>query len=146
MNWYKKSQIDPYIKRIHELSKLIDDAYSTNRTDNVENMEEELEILIEKITTKEEDLLSEGYDVEGQGHDVSESASIEEQLAHLYYQYINFNHGYGPFSTKEDILENMRATVFDPNRKDNIDDHSILDAAKDAYNRKMNLRQRYELV
>ena len=142
MNWYKKAQEDPNIKRIKELSKLIDSAYATDKIDNVEDMEEELEILIEKITSKEEDLLSEGYDVEGQGHDIVESPSLEEQLATLYYQYLNFRQGYGPFHSQDDIIENMRHAVLDINGNSNIDNHTVLDAAKDAYNRKMNLRQK----
>ena len=75
MNWYKQSKrtlsqsIDTINitdrNRVESLSKLIDEAYARNDFSNIEKLEEELETLLDKIYTEQDEIESEGYDVEG---------------------------------------------------------------------------------
>jgi hypothetical protein len=149
----------PNIDRIKELAKKIDLAYKNKQFENIEEMEQELEALIERTSDIQEEKLvegggeEEGYDIEGDGMDKVESASLEELLANGYLEYINFDpdkYG-GPYLTKKDIMDNMRRNVeyYNGFAKKNITDQMILDAAKDAYNRKINLinkHKKYEKV
>lgn len=129
-------------QRIQELSDALDFAYEHAQFDKVESMEEELERLIESVTTRTEGHISEGYDVEGGGRDEAEEASLEELLAKGYHDYINYQEGYGPFNSKEDILQNMKGNVIMFGGHPEVALSVVLEAARDAYLRKKQLRER----
>jgi len=153
LNWYKTAQISfsPFVplddslpeerQRIKDLSNKIDWAYQSGNYQDVEDMEEELERLIEKVTMRTEEIVNEGYSVEGQGADDREEASLEELLAQNYGEYLDAQKGIGPYSADE-ILNNMRSNVMMFGGNPKINSETVLDAAKDAYERKKQLRER----
>ncbi len=156
MNWYEninEQEVDyPNISRIVELSRKIDQAYKDKNFQNIEEMEQELESLIEKASdTQEEKLVEgggevEGYDIEGDGFDKFETPSLEELLANGYREYINFEKNkFGPFFDKQNIIDNMRASLmYGGIAKSNVSDQMILDAAKDAYDRRLKLIEQHK--
>jgi hypothetical protein len=151
MNWYKRAQALDIVndsssleerQRIQELSQAIDKAYATKNFNNVEILEEELENLLDEIISRTEGVAAEGYDVEGAGQDIFEEASLEELLANLYHQYLNFDKGYGPFASIEDLVGNMKSNVVMFGGDPDVSDEVVLEAAKDAYERKMELKEK----
>jgi SPX domain protein involved in polyphosphate accumulation len=56
-------------QRIQELSDALDFAYEHGQFEKVEGIEEELDRLIENVTTRTDELVTEGYDIEGAGVD-----------------------------------------------------------------------------
>lgn len=124
-------------KDFHELSKQLEEAYKRHAPqDQIDQLETELAKLV-----SEEDML---------GHipATSEGHSIEEELRSLYHQYLNIgNTAITPY-TREELLDIMRGAIkeFPGNLSEKLTDAQILEAAKDAYERRKTLNKRREEI
>jgi hypothetical protein len=124
-------------KDFHELSKQLEEAYKRHAPqDQIDHLETELAKLV-----SEEDML-------GHTPATSDGQSIEEELRSLYHQYLNAgNTAITPY-TREELLDIMRGAIkeFPGNRSDTLNDAQILEAAKDAYERRKTLNKRREEI
>ena len=126
---------------IHDLEELMDIRYKA------EAPQEELDILEDEYATR----ISEEYlDISEEDVSMSEEneggTSIGNQLANMYYRYITPDERQG--MSEKDILSNMRSALQTAGVRmggfKGATDKQILDAAKDTYERKLSLIERYK--
>lgn len=116
-----------------DLEKYIDDRYEAGAP------QEEIDYL-EDIFSKrvsEEDL-----NVTEEDTNMGEGISVEEQLADMYNRYINPNYRGG--MDEKGIISNMRTAIQNAGGGINLTDKNILAAARDAYEYKKLILDRYK--
>ena len=141
--------MDPSTLRTDELANYIDQRYADRacqlELDRLECIfaarvtEEDISISDDDLSVTEMEL--------NVGEESAGWVSLEEQLMHMYYRYISPERRCG-METK-DIIGNMRAAIncylIDAGDAENFRAAAILEAGRDAYERRMSLLQKHRL-
>lgn len=148
------------VARNEAISDQIDEFYEDGLEEDAARMEEDLEAIQRRMDDVEGELEEYG-DVdelmEGEGGristtDIEGSVSVEENLIQNYGYWLGWEAGKsaGPYAAQEDILANMRSALETARfaqagwREGRVPtDEEILDAAKDLWEERQELKQRY---
>jgi hypothetical protein len=143
-NWYgdhpQTKEEERLSARQKQLASEIDHLYQTGQTKKAESLEYELENLI----ARSEEIAAEDYEAPTESNGVS----IEEQLAARYRDLINPRQ---TMYSRDELIAQMRGVLEDAQRggmspsglRADITDAEIIDAARDAYERLADLKDRY---
>ena len=112
----------------HELQKYIEKRYEENAPQS------ELDKLENEYATR----------VTEDDPDITEGISLEEQLISMYHRYITPRDRGG--MDEDGIINNMREAIksYGKGNTHQVSDEQILDAAKDLYDQRKNLKQKYK--
>tara|TARA_Y100000310_G_C20434293_1_gene692977 strand:- start:239 stop:865 length:627 start_codon:yes stop_codon:yes gene_type:complete len=145
--------IDKLAQEVRRLDQETKAAYESGNHQRAEELDALYADKLEQLESAMDEMGHEGESKTG-GEERYETRGLEQmgrQLAVLYWHYVNEMPYQATVLTKEELLEMLRAIAgsygyLHGGFKKETTDEQLLDAAKDAYDRKASFLKRYELT